>query len=120
MAYKDSFFGSIDNTGVKLVRCLKIFKSRQAKPGSLIIVTIKQVLPHRKVKKGQIYRAVVVRLKRPIKRLNSFIIKYVKNSIVILKKSELVPLGTRIKGSVFYELRLLGYMKIISLSAFLL
>lgn len=120
MAFKDSFFFCNDNTGVKLVKCIQVYSKKIIEPGSIILVTIKKVLPHRKLKKGQIFKAVVVRLVKKINRIYNFQIKYFSNSIVLLKKTEIVPIGSRIYGSVYFEIRIKGFMKIISLSSFLL
>lgn len=119
MAFRDSFFNCLDNTGVKKVKCLKIYKRNISYPSALVLVTLKKVLPHRKVKKGQLYKGVVVRLVKSYLRFDASMVKYYVNSIIILKKNELVPLGTRIYGSVFYEVRLKGFMKIVTLSLFL-
>ena len=120
MAFRDSYFTLLDNTGAKIVKCIYSYESKIIKPGGIILVTVKQVLPHRKVKKGQLFKAVVVRLCKTTKRLNGLCVKYYENSVVLLKKTELVPLGTRIFGSVFIEIRRKGFMKIITLSAFTL
>lgn len=110
-----------DNTGIKSVKCIHMYNCNVIKPGSVILVTIKNVLPHRKFKKGQLYKAVVVRLRRLISRKNMLLnVKYYFNSVVLLKKTEMVPVGTRIRGSVFFEVRLKGFLRIVVLSAFLL
>lgn len=119
MAFKNTTFFCLDNTGVKKVKCIKVYSKDIIEPGALILVTLKDVMPHRKVKKGQLYKAVVVRLKKSFSRIYNFNVFYFTNSIVLLKKNELVPLGTRIYGSVYFEIRSKGYMKIVLLSSFL-
>ena len=119
MAFKNTYFTCLDNTGVLKVKCVQVYFSNIIKPGSLILITIKKVLPNKKVKKGQLYKAVVVRLVKNLNRFFSFNVQYFSNSVILLKKNELVPLGTRIFGSVYFELRLKGFMKIVSVSAFL-
>lgn len=119
MAFKGTKFMCIDNTGVKMVKCIQVYDSYLVKPGSILLVTIKKVLPFKKLKKGQLYKALVVRLCF-YRREFGVIIKYLKNCIVLLKKTELVPIGTRIKGSVMFEIRLKGFMKVVLLSQFLI
>jgi large subunit ribosomal protein L14 len=119
MAFKDTFFLLNDNTGAKLVKCIYVYDKKDIEPASVILVTLKKVLPGRKVKKGQLYKAVVVRLNKKIVRSSGLVVKYFNNCVILLKKTELVPLGTRIFGSVYLELRLKGFMKVVSLSLFL-
>jgi large subunit ribosomal protein L14 len=121
MAFKFTKLIVHDNTGVKQVKCIHVYNKKQImKPGSIILVSIKKVIPFKKIKKGQIYRALVVRLNKKINRLSGISLRYLTNSVIILKKNELIPLGTRIFGSIYYEIRIKGYMKIIMLSLFLL
>jgi large subunit ribosomal protein L14 len=121
MALKDTNFRVLDNTGVKNVKCIYVYDDKIIQPGSVILVTIKYVLPHRKLKKGQLYKAVVVRLCKFVRRLDMlFNVKYYTNGVVLLKKTEMVPIGTRINGSVFFEVRLKGFLRIGVLSSFLL
>lgn len=120
MAFKNSQFRCLDNTGVLIVKCIYVYSNKTSKPGSIILVSLKKVLPHKKIKKGQLYKAVIIRLKKPVIRFYNLVIYYYTNAIVLLKKNELVPLGTRIFGSVYFELRLFGFMKIVTLSTFLI
>lgn len=115
----NSKFYCFDNTGVKEVKCIRIFKNKYIKPGSILLVVLRKVKVTKKLKKGQIYRAIVIRLTKLIKRCSGIINSYSKNGIILFKKHELMPLGTRIYGSVFFEIRLLGFMKIVSLAAYL-
>jgi len=119
MAFKNTSFLCNDNTGVQKVKCIKVYKKDDIVPGSIILVSVKKVLPWRKIKKGQLYKAVVVRLKKSYLRFLNFNIKYYINAVILLKKNELIPLGTRIHGSVYFEIRLCGFMKIVTLSTFL-
>lgn len=121
MSYKESKFYILDNTGVKKVKCLKIYKSKKAKGGSFVTVVVKKVIPFKKIKKGQICRAIVVRLKSYIKRIcGNYKIKFDKNYVVLLKKNDNLPLGTRIIGPVLYEIRKKGLLKIVSLASYLI
>lgn len=107
-----------DNSGAKQVQCIKVLggsKRRYASVGDVIVVSIKSALPKGKVKKGDVHRAVIVRTKQSIKRIDGSEIEFDTNAAVIINKSG-EPIGTRIFGPVTRELRNLGYMKIISLA----
>src|SRR5690349_12890133 len=113
MAFRNTYFLVVDNTGALLVKCLTVYhKLSVIRPGSLILVTIKKVLANKAVHKGQIFKAVVVRLKQKHIRFYKIMVNYFINAVVLLKKTELIPLGTRIYGSVYMELRINGFMKI--------
>ncbi len=120
MGLKLAKFKCLDNTGVQLVKCIHLYKLRVVQPCSIILITIKKVLPHRKLTKGQVFKAVVVRLLKKTQRISGITVCYNQNSVVLLKKNELIPIGTRIYGSVFFENRIYGFMKIVTLSSFLL
>ncbi len=107
-----------DNSGAKLIQCIKVLggsKRRSASLGDLIVVSVKEAIPNGKVKVGEITRAVVVRTKKGVSREDGTIIRFDKNSAVLLTK-EGEPIGTRIFGPVTRELRLKRFTKIISLA----
>ena len=107
-----------DNTGAKRVECIKVLggsKRRYAGVGDLIVCSIKDAIPKGKVKKGEVYNAVVVRTKKAIKRPDGSAIRFDSNACVLLS-AKLEPLGTRIFGPVTRELRALTFMKIVSLA----
>ena len=107
-----------DNSGAKLIRCIKVIggsKRRYARIGDIIIVSIKDAIPRSKVKKGEVQRAVIVRTKKPLIREDGSSIKFDSNSAVLLDKSN-EPIGTRIFGPVTRELRKKNMMKIVSLA----
>ena len=107
-----------DNSGAKLIQCIKVLggsKRRSASIGDLIVVSVKEAIPNGKVKKGEIFRAVVVRTKKGVSREDGSTIRFDKNSAVLLTK-EWEPIGTRIFGPVTRELRLKRFTKIISLA----
>ena len=107
-----------DNSGAKLIQCIKViggFKRRYARIGDIIIVSIKDAIPRSKVKKGEVQRAVIVRTKKPLIREDGSSIKFDSNSAVLLDKSN-EPIGTRIFGPVTRELRKKNMMKIVSLA----
>jgi len=107
-----------DNTGAKVVRCIKVVgdsKRRYASVGDIIKVSIREALPRGKVKKGDVMTAVIVRTSFPVKRADGSIIRFDKNAAVIVNKDN-EPIGTRIFGPVVRELRAKNFMKIISLA----
>ena len=107
-----------DNSGAKLIQCIKVLggsKRRSASIGDLIVVSVKEAIPNGKVKKGEVVRAVVVRTKKGVSREDGSTIRFDKNSAVLLTK-EGDPIGTRIFGPVTRELRLKRFTKIISLA----
>ncbi|MEO8183280.1 MAG: 50S ribosomal protein L14 [Deltaproteobacteria bacterium] len=107
-----------DNSGAKVVQCIKVLggsRRRYAQLGDVIVVSVKEALPDSKVKKGETARAVVVRTKREWRRPDGSYIKFDSNSAVMLgAQSE--PMGTRIFGPVARELRTKKFMKIVSLA----
>jgi large subunit ribosomal protein L14 len=107
-----------DNSGAKVVSCIKVLggsRRRYASLGDVIIVTVKQALPHSKVKKGDVLRAVVVRTSKEVGRRDGTYIKFDDNSAVLIN-AQREPIGTRIFGPVARELRAKNFMKIISLA----
>ena len=107
-----------DNSGAKLVQCIKVLggtKRRSASLGDVIVISVKEAIPKGKVKKGEVTRAVVVRTKKGVSRQDGSTIRFDKNSAVLLTK-EGEPIGTRIFGPVTRELRLKKFTKIISLA----
>ncbi|EPR34720.1 ribosomal protein L14 [Alkalidesulfovibrio alkalitolerans DSM 16529] len=107
-----------DNSGAKEVMCIKVLggsKRRYASVGDIIVVSVKDAMPHAKVKKGDVMFAVVVRTKKEIGRPDGTFIKFDNNSAVILSK-QFEPVGTRIFGPVARELRGKNFMKIVSLA----
>ena len=108
MIFAGSFLHVCDNSGVKLVKCLKVLgrKPRNfGKIGDIIIVNIQRIKIFSKIKKKEIYRAIIVRLKKKIRRIDGSCINFSKNSIILLNTKDL-PIGTRIFGPVSKELRL--------------
>lgn len=107
-----------DNSGAKKVACIKVLggsKRRYARIGDIIMVSVKEAIPHGKVKKGDVLQAVVVRTTKEIGRPDGTFIRFDNNSAVLLNKN-LEPMGTRIFGPVVRELRGKNFMKIVSLA----
>ena len=107
-----------DNTGARIVECIKVLggsKRRYASVGDSIVVTVKDAIPNGKVKKGSVHKAIIVRTKYSIHRNDGSKVKFDNNAAVIIdEKGE--PIGTRIFGPVSKELRTKGQTKIISLA----
>ena len=107
-----------DNTGAKIVECIKVLggsKRRYASIGDSIVISVKDAIPNGKIKKGTVHKAVVVRTKQAIYRNDGSSVKFDTNAVVITDyKGERI--GTRIFGPVTRELRNRGQMKIISLA----
>ena len=107
-----------DNSGAKLLRCIKVLggtRRRYASIVHVIVVSIKEAMPRAKVRKGEVKRAVVVRTKKGIRRRDGSTIKFDDNSAVLVNEQG-EPIGTRIFGPVARELRWKKYVKIISLA----
>ena len=107
-----------DKSGAKVVQCFKVLggsKKRYASSGDIIVVSVKSSTPGGMVKKGEVARAVVVRVKKEVRRRDGSYIRFDDNAAVILNAQN-EPKGTRIFGPVARELREGGYMKIISMA----
>ena len=107
-----------DNSGARRVMCIKVLggsKRRYASIGDIIVVSIKEAIPRGRVKKGDVMKAVVVRVRKDIRRPDGSVIRFDRNAAVLINNQS-EPVGTRIFGPVTRELRSKGYMKIISLA----
>ncbi len=107
-----------DNTGAKEVLCIRVLggsRRRYARLGDLIVVSVKKAIPGGMVKKGDITRAVIVRVKKEMRRKDGSYIRFDENAAVLLDGNE-EPRGTRVFGPVARELREKQYMKILSLA----
>jgi large subunit ribosomal protein L14 len=118
MIQTESILKVADNSGAKVVKCIKVLggsRRRYAGIGDIIVVSVSESMPNSKVKKGSIMKAVVVRTKRENRRPDGSYIRFDENSAVILNANK-EPVGTRIFGPVARELRLRKFMKIVSLA----
>ncbi|MBM3352685.1 MAG: 50S ribosomal protein L14 [Betaproteobacteria bacterium] len=107
-----------DNTGARAVVCIKVLggsKRRYASIGDVIKVSVKDAAPRGRVKKGEVYDAVVVRTAQGVRRADGSRIRFDRNAVVLLT-AKLEPIGTRIFGPVTRELRSERFMKIVSLA----
>ena len=107
-----------DNSGAKIAQCIKVLGGshrRYASVGDIIVVSVKDAMPHSKVKKGDVMKAVIVRTAKEVRRMDGSYIKFDGNAAVLLT-GQGEPVGTRIFGPVARELRAQNFMKIISLA----
>lgn len=107
-----------DNSGARRVMCIKVLggsNRRYASIGDVIKVSIKEAIPRGKVKKGEVYNALVVRTRHGVRRSDGSILRFDTNAAVLLN-NQLQPVGTRIFGPVTRELRTEQFMKIVSLA----
>ena len=118
MIQMQTVLDAADNSGARRIQCIKVLggsKRRYAAVGDVIKVSVKDAIPRGKVKKGEIYNAVVVRTRKGVRRKDGSLIRFDGNAAVLLN-SRLEPIGTRIFGPVTRELRTNQFMKIISLA----
>jgi len=118
MIQMQSMLDAADNSGARRMMCIKVLGGshrRYAGIGDVIKVTIKEAIPRGKVKKGDVYDAVIVRTKKGVRRTDGSVIRFDGNAAVLLN-AQLQPIGTRIFGPVTRELRGERFMKIISLA----
>lgn len=107
-----------DNSGARKVMCIKVLggsKRRYAGIGDVIKVSVKEAIPRGKVKKGDVMFAVVVRTRKGVRRDDGSLIRFDSNAVVMLNAQK-QPIGTRVFGPVTRELRLVNFMKIVSLA----
>lgn len=118
MIQMQTVLDAADNSGAKRVQCIKVLGGshrRYARVGDVIKVSVKDAIPRGKVKKGDVYNAVVVRTASGVRRPDGSMIRFDGNAAVLLN-NKLEPIGTRIFGPVTRELRGERFMKIISLA----
>ena len=111
-----------DNSGAKRVKCVKVLGGtgrRIASIGDEIVVSIRDAIPNSKVKEGDVYRAIIVRVTQKVRRNDGSYIKFgakVPSNAVVLINKQLEPIGTRVFGPIPRELRAKNFTKIISLA----
>lgn len=118
MIQMQSLLEVADNSGARKVQCIKVLggsKRRYAGIGDIVKISIKEAIPNSRVKKGDVYNAVIVRTRKGVRRSDGSLIRFDRNAAVLLN-NQLQPVGTRIFGPVTRELRTERFMKIISLA----
>lgn len=119
MIQQGSKLAVADNSGAKLVKCIKVLggtRRRYAYIGDVIVVSIKVAEPRGQVKKGEVAKAVIVRQKKKFRRKDGSYIRFDDNAVVVVDKDKITPKATRVFGPVARELRNEGFMKIVSLA----
>lgn len=107
-----------DNTGVKKLKCIKVLggsRCRYATLGDVIICSVTDIIPTCSIEKGKVVKAVIVRVKKEVRRPDGSYIRFDENAAVIVDDKK-EPRGKRIFGPVARELRDRGFMKIVSLA----
>ena len=118
MIQQESRLRVADNSGAREVLCIKVLggsRRRYASLGDIIVVSVREAIPNAKVKKGDVMKAVVVRVRKDIRRPDGSVIRFDRNAAVLIN-NQAEPVGTRIFGPVPRELRAKNHMKIISLA----
>jgi large subunit ribosomal protein L14 len=118
MIQQETLLNVADNSGAKRVCCIRVLGGthrRVASIGDTVVVSVKEAIPNSKVKKGNVVKAVIVRTKKEISRIDGSWIRFDENAAVLINQSG-EPVGTRIFGPVARELRAKRFMKIISLA----
>lgn len=118
MIQMQSMLDAADNSGARRLMCIKVLGGsgiRYAGIGDIIKVTVKEAIPRGKVKKGDVFNAVVVRTRKGVRRPDGSLIRFDGNAAVLLDK-QFNPVGTRIFGPVTRELRSEKFMRIVSLA----
>ena len=118
MIQMQTMLDAADNSGARLLMCVKVLggsKRRYANIGDVIKVSVRDAIPRGKVKKGEVYEAVVVRTRKGVRRADGSVIRFDSNAAVLLT-NQMQPIGTRIFGPVTRQLRTGEFMKIVSLA----
>ena len=118
MIQEETMLSVADNTGAKKVQCIRVLggsKRRYARLGDTIVVSIKEAIPEGTVKKGEVHKAVIVRMKKEFRRPDGSYIRFDENAAVLINAAQ-EPIGTRVFGPVARELREKKFMRIISLA----
>jgi large subunit ribosomal protein L14 len=118
MIQQETYLNVADNSGAKVLQCIKVLggtRKRYATIGDVIVCAVKNAIPNAPIKKGEKVRAIIVRTKKEIRRPDGSYIKFDENAAVVID-SQLNPRGTRIFGPVARELREKDFMKIVSLA----
>ena len=122
MIYPESKLLVGDNSGAKRVKCIKVLKSSKragGKPTNIAVVSIRKVKRSKRLMKGNICKGVIVRLKKNIQRDTGLSVKFSVNSVILIDAKN-VPLGSRVFGPIFKEIRFQNFPKLLSLAKTLL
>lgn len=118
MVFSGTFLSVFDNSGGRLVQCIRVLNvglRKYGKAGDFVVLTLKSINPRKRLKKGQLVKGVVVSTVKPVIRSGGEQVRFDKNAVVLVNDKKL-PLGTRVLMPVMLEVRMRGYMKVVSLS----
>lgn len=118
MIQQETFLDVADNSGAKVVKCIKVLggsRRRYAGIGDIVVASVRKALPGSEVKQGDVIRGVVVRTRRATRRSDGSYVRFDRNAVVLIDTDK-NPKGTRIFGAVARELREKNFTKIISLA----
>jgi len=119
MIQQESKVKVADNSGAKIVQCIRVLggtRRRYARIGDIFTAAVKEATPHTAIKKGDVVRAVMVRTKKEIRRKDGTYLRFDDNACVIIDKEKKEPRCTRVFGPVAREVRRKGYFKIASMA----
>lgn len=122
LVYRESLLSVLDNTGVSSVKCLRVVGNhwkRGALPADQLVVSIRKCVQTKKLKRGGVLRAVLVRSKQKYVRVSGFCISFNTRAVVLLKRGELLPIASRVLGSVYLEIKQRGFLRVAVLASFL-
>lgn len=118
MIQMETLLNVADNSGARTAKCIKVLggsKRMFSGVGDVIVLAVQSIIPGAKVKKGEVVRGVVVRVKKEITRPDGSTITFDDNAVVLITKDGM-PIGTRVSGPIARELRAGSFMKILSLA----
>ena len=117
MILKETKLNVIDSSGALVAQCIGLYQNQKvARAGDVILVSIKKAKAEKRVKKGEIHKAVVVQTKSVVSRVGGNLVNFNDNAIVLLKKEGLLPFANRLRGYVFFELRKKGFIRVVIMS----
>lgn len=116
MIYKNTYLRILDNSGVQSFKVIHVSKTHAGRAGMSVIGSVKGILPAQKIKKGEIFQAVIVQLAGTTRRFCGFFTKFGVNAGVLLKKNDTAPLANRLNGFILEEVRLKGHHKLVALA----
>lgn len=116
MIFSESYVAVLDNSGVRVGKCLRVYGKVCGTVGDVILLSVKKYVTNKKIEKGNMFRGVLVKINRNVFRKTGHYLRANLNAVVLIKKEENVPIGKRIKTPVFFELRKKGYSRLLSMA----
>jgi large subunit ribosomal protein L14 len=117
MIFSESVLHILDNSGVRFGKTLRIYnKSDCGKVGDTVLISVRKYIPNKKIKKGMMFKAVIIKTRKNIYRKSGQYLKAKINAAVLIKKEDNTPIAKRIKSLVFFELRQKGFSRLVSMA----